>query len=110
ISNICADQRSCAKSIGRHLYIFSAADEPQVPAWNIEPPRDPAAIDMLTKAFRENKYEMKPVLRTLFTSDFFKNARYKHLKSPAEVVVGTLRQMGVYAIAKPGYGELSMQP
>jgi len=53
---------------------------------------------------------MKPVLRTLFTSDFFKNARYKHLKSPAEVVVGTLRQMGGYEIAKPGYGELSMQP
>ena len=50
------------------------------------------------------------MLRTLFTSDFFKNARYRHMKSPAEVVVGTLRQMGGYEIAMPGYGELSMQP
>src|SRR5262249_45820882 len=74
------------------------------------PPRDPAAIDLLARTFRENKCEMKPVLRTLFTSDFFKNARYKHMKSPAEVVVGTLRQMGGYEIAMPGYGELSMQP
>jgi Protein of unknown function (DUF1800) len=53
---------------------------------------------------------MKPVLRALFTSDFFKNARYKHLKSPAEVVVGTLRLMGGYELPKPGYGELSMHP
>jgi Protein of unknown function (DUF1800) len=81
-----------------------------VPAWSLEPPRDPAAIDLLARAFRENKCEMKPVLGTLFTSDFFKNARYKHMKSPAEVVVGTLRQMGGYEIAMPGYGELSMQP
>jgi hypothetical protein len=50
------------------------------------------------------------VLRALFTSDFFKNARYKHLKSPAEVVVGTLRTMGGYEVPKPGSGELSMQP
>ena len=46
----------------------------------------------------------------LFNSDFFKNARYKHLKSPAEVVVGTLRLVGGYDVPKPGYGELSMQP
>jgi Protein of unknown function (DUF1800) len=110
IIDIVVEQPACAKFICRHLYNFFVADEPQVPAWNLEPPRDPAAIDILTKAFRENKYEMKPVLRRLFTSDFFKNARYKHLKSPAEVVVGTLRQMGGYEIAKPGYGELSMQP
>jgi len=110
IINIVVEQPACAKFICRHLYNFFVADEPQVPAWNIEPPRDPAAIDALMKAFRDSKYEMKPVLRTLFTSDFFKNARYKHLKSPAEVVVGTLRQMGGYEIAKPGYGELSMQP
>ncbi len=53
---------------------------------------------------------MKPVLRALFTSDFFKKARYQHLKSPAEVVVGTLRLVGGFELPKPGYGELSMQP
>jgi len=53
---------------------------------------------------------MTPVLRTLFKSDFFKNARFQHLKSPAEVVAGTLRLVGGYELPKPGYGELSMQP
>jgi hypothetical protein len=50
------------------------------------------------------------VLRVLFTSDFFKNARNKHMKSPAEVVAGTLRLVGGFELPRPGYGELSMQP
>jgi uncharacterized protein (DUF1800 family) len=102
IINIIVQQPACAKFICRHVYNFFVADEPQVPAWSIEEPRDSQAIATLMKAFQESKCEMTPVLRTLFKSDFFKNARYKHLKSPAEVVVGTLRLAG--------YGELSMQP
>ena len=81
-----------------------------MPAWNLEPPRDPQAIETLASTLRDAKFEMKPVLRKLFNSDFFKNARYQHLKSPAEVVVGTLRLVGGYELPKPGYGELSMQP
>jgi len=103
-------QPACAKFICRHLYNFFVADEAQVPAWSIDPPRDPAAIDEMAKVFMESKCEMKPVLRTMFKSDWFKKARYQHLKSPAEVVVGTLRLMGGYEMPKPGYGELSMQP
>ena len=110
IINIIVQQPACAKFICRHLYNFFVADEPQVPAWNIEAPRDPAAVDALCKVFVESKCEMKPVLKALFTSDFFKKARYQHLKSPAEVVVGTLRLVGGYELPKPGYGELSMQP
>jgi hypothetical protein len=110
IIDIVVQQPACAKFICRHLYNFFVADEPQVPAWSLEPPRDPQAIETLTKVFRESKCEMKPVLRTLFTSDFFKNARFQHLKSPAEVVVGTLRLVGGHELPKPGYGELSMQP
>ncbi|MGH8059535.1 MAG: DUF1800 family protein, partial [Candidatus Entotheonellia bacterium] len=49
-------------------------------------------------------------LRTLFNSDFFKNARFTHMKSPAELVVSTLRLVGGFELPKPGYGELSMQP
>jgi hypothetical protein len=64
----------------------------------------------MCKVFIESKCEMKPLLRHVFKSDFFKNARYKHLKSPAEVVAGTLRLVGGYELPKPGYGELSMQP
>src|SRR5882724_11010816 len=110
IIDIIVQQPACAKFICRHLYNFFVADEPQVPAWPLEAPRDQAAIDMLAKVFVESKCEMKPVLKALFTSDFFKKARNQHLKSPAEVVVGTLRLVGGYELPKPGYGDLSMQP
>src|SRR5262249_10035442 len=110
IINIIVQQPACAKFICRHLYNFFVADEPQVPAWQIEPPRDQAAVDSMCKVFMDSKCEIKPVLSHMFKSDFFKNARYKHLKSPAEVVVGTLRRVGGYELPRPGYGELSMQP
>jgi uncharacterized protein (DUF1800 family) len=110
IINIVVDQPACARFVVRHLYNFFVADEPQVPAWSIEAPGDPKALDTLTTTFRESKYDLRAVLRVLFNSDFFKNARFQHMKSPAEVVVGTLRLVGSYEIPRPGYGELSMQP
>jgi hypothetical protein len=79
-----------------------------VPAWPIEAPRDQKAVDTLVGAFRDSKFDMRSVLRVLFNSDFFKNARFQHVKSPAEVVVGTLRFVGGYELPRPGYGELSM--
>ena len=42
IIDIVVQQPACAKFICRHLYNFFVADEPQVPAWSIEEPRDPA--------------------------------------------------------------------
>ena len=103
-------QPACGKFICRHLYNFFVADEPQVPAWPIEAPRDQKAIDTLVGVFRDSKFDMRSVLRVLFKSDFFKNARFQHMKSPAEVVVGTLRLVGGHELPKPGYGELSMNP
>ena len=100
-------QPACGKFICRHLYNFFVADEPQVPAWPIEPPQDQKAIDTLVGAFRDSKFDMKPVLRVLFNSDFY-NARFKHMKSPAEVVVSTLRLVGGHELPKPGIGDLSM--
>src|SRR5579863_991840 len=108
IIDIVVSQPACAKFICRHLYNFFVADEPQVPAWPIEPPKDQAAMDMLIGAFRDSKFDMTAVLRVMLNSDFFKNARFQHVKSPAEVVVSTLRFVGGYEIPKPGYGELSM--
>jgi uncharacterized protein (DUF1800 family) len=82
-----------------------------VPAWQIEAPRDPEAIDMLATSFKESGGEMKAVLCTLFTSDFFKNARYNKIKSPAELVVSTLRQVGGEDVPRPYYGDqIAMQP
>ena len=108
IIDIIVQQPACAKFICRHLYNFFVADEPQVPAWPIEPPRDQKAIDEMVGAFRAIEVRHKAVLRVMFNSDFFKKARFQHVKSPAEVVVSTLRFVGGYEIPKPGYGELSM--
>ena len=102
--------RPARKFICRHLYNFFVADEPQVPAWTIEEPRDPAAIATWLKAFKDSKCEMMPVLRTLFKSDFFKNARFQHLKSPAEVVVSTLRLVGGYELPKPATASCRCSP
>ena len=90
IIDIILQQPACAQFISRHLYNFFVADEPQVPAWDIEPPRDPEAIKILSETLVSSGFEIKPVLRTLFNSDFFKEAMYQKVKSPVEVVVGTL--------------------
>ena len=109
IIDIVVQQPSCARFIARHLYNFFVADEPQVPSWSIEPPRDPEAINTLAAAFTESNYDMRTVLRTLFNSDFFREARFSKVKSPAEVVIGTYNLVGGYNTPRPGYRQLAMQ-
>jgi uncharacterized protein (DUF1800 family) len=96
--------------VARHLYNYFVADEAQVPAWSVTPPRDPEAIDLLSKTLVESGYDIRSMLRVLFNSDFFKDARFAKIKSPAEVVVGTLRLVGGAEFPAPGIGELSRQP
>jgi uncharacterized protein (DUF1800 family) len=94
IIGVICEQPATARFVARHLFNFFVADEPQVPAWQTVPPRDPAAIQTLMEAFRRSQYDMRSVLRVLFNSDFFKNARFTKVKSPAEFVVGTVRLAG----------------
>ena len=110
IVDIIVQQPACARFIARHLYNFFVADEPQVPSWSIESPSDPEAIDTLAAAFIESNYEMRPVLQILFNSDFFKKGRFTRVKSPAEVVAGTLKLVGSYDFPNPMLGELCMEP
>ncbi len=110
IIDIILEQPACARFICRHLYNFFVADEAQVPAWNIEEPRDPAAVQQLSDTLVENNFEIKPVLRTLFNSDFFKEAMYQKVKSPVEVVVGTLRLTGDLQGPDPRLSTLGGEP
>ena len=96
IIDIIATQEATARFIGRHLYNFFVADEAQVPAWSIEPPVDPAAIDDLVKTWMDSDADIRAVLRTLFTSDWFKAARFKRVKSPTEFVAAVLKLSGDY--------------
>jgi len=94
IIDIICRQPATARFIARHLYNFFVADEPPVPAWPTVPPRDPAAIRTLMQALVDSGSEIRPVLQVLFNADFFKNARFTKVKSPAEMVVSTVRLTG----------------
>ena len=94
IIDIICRQPATARFVSRHLYNFFVADEPQVPAWETVPPRDPEAINTLMEAYFNYDYDVRSMLRVLFNSDFFKTAAFSKVKSPTEVVVGTVRLTG----------------
>ena len=102
VIDIIAKQPATARFISRHLYNFFVADERQVPAWQDAPPRDPEAIKMLEDEYFRSNYDIRSMLRVLFNSDFFKEARFAKVKSPAETVVGTMRLVGDFSFPKPG--------
>ena len=110
VIDLIVQQPSCHVFIARHLYNFFVADEPQVPAWPIEPPRDPQAIRDICDAFVKSDYNLKPVLRAIFTSDFFKEASFKHVRNPAEVFAGTLRLTGAFPEPHPRWNNISLEP
>ncbi len=105
IIEIIVKQEATARFISRHLYNFFVADEPQVPSWSIEQPRDPAAIDTLVAAYQRSDADMRSVMRTLLNSDFFKAALHKRVKSPAEYVAGVLKLSGDFRLPEPGLEE-----
>ena len=94
IIDIICEQPATATFVSRHLYNFFVADEVQVPAWSKMPPRDPDAIETLAATFSDSGYDIRSTMRVLFNSDFFKNARRDRVKSPVEVVAGTMRLVG----------------
>ena len=107
IIDIVVKQPATARFISRHLYNYFVADEPQVPAWNIVQPKDPEAIETLVDAYTESGGNMGSILRVLFNSDFFKEARLRRVKSPAELVVGTVKLAGTYRFPDPGLASLA---
>ena len=110
VIDIICEQPATARFICRHLYNFFVADEVQVPSWSVTPPRDPEAIETLMKVFEESKRDMRSVLWVLFNSDFFKEARFSKIKSPAEVVISMVRLMGGDGFPYVGFTDLSRQP
>jgi uncharacterized protein (DUF1800 family) len=60
--------------------------------------------------FEENNYEIKPVLRMMFNSEFFKNSRFAKIKSPAEVVAGTLKMVEEFQFPEPGILQIGKEP
>jgi len=96
IIDIIVKQPATARFLSRHLYNFFVADEPQVPSWNETAPQDPAAVDALVDAYTESGGDVRAMLRVLFNSDFFKDARFARMKSPAELVASVIKLVGTY--------------
>lgn len=107
IVSIIAKQPATARFIARHLYNFFVADDVQVPAWQNTPPQDPELISMLENEYFRSGFDLRSVLRVLFNSESFKNARFAKVKSPTEVVVGTMRLVQDFTNPKIGLHQLA---
>ena len=103
IIDIIVKRDATAKFVSRHLCNFFVEDEPQVPAWNIEPPRSPDLVNHLAKTFADSDGNMRSVLKELFNSEEFKESINKNkVKSPTELVAGVIKQVGNFREIKPG--------
>jgi len=103
VIDIICQQPATARFLSRHFYDYFVADEAQVPSWMDTPPRDPGTIKMLEDEYFRSDYNIRSMLRVLFHSDAFKNARFSRIKGPIETVIGTLRLVGDWTTPKPGF-------
>jgi len=111
IIDIVVQQPACATFICRHLYSFFVADEPQVPSWKSsrprilrpwQPLRSPSESPVLTCVLSCAPCSPRTSSRM---------PAFNKIKSPAELVVSTLRMVGGADIPFPNYGEqIAMQP
>ncbi len=103
VIDIIVKQPAAARFLSRHLYNCFVADEAPVPSWMDTPPQDPETIKMLEEEYFRSGYNIRSMLRVLFNSDAFKNARFSKIKGPVETVIGTLRLVGDWTSPKPGF-------
>ena len=103
VIDIIVKQPATARFISRHMYSYFVADEGGVPSWMETPPRDVETIKMLEDVYFSSGYDIKAMLRALFNSDAFKNARFQRIKGPIESIVGTIRLVGDWTTPKPGF-------
>ena len=91
--NMIFDQKETARHLCRKLYRFFVF-------YKISPEVERNVIEPLAETMQRNNYEMEPVLRQLFSSRHFfdqdnsqstDNVKASLIKSPLEIVAGTLR-------------------
>ena len=103
IIDIIVKQEATARFICTRLFQFFAADEVDDDGEEV--------IESMMASYHQSDYELRSVLRTLFTSDYFKSekARFARMKAPVEVVVGAVRQAGGYDSPTIGVEQLPSQ-
>ncbi|MCI0781744.1 MAG: DUF1800 domain-containing protein [Chloroflexi bacterium] len=90
IIDIIVRQDATAQFICTRLFQFFGADDVTEEAQQV--------VEAMIRSYHDSTYEIRSVLRTLFTSDYFKSdrARFARVKCPAELVVGAARLAGSY--------------
>ncbi len=83
IVDIIVEHPATAQFVGREIHNFFVSDQP------IQ-----SEIDAIAEAYTESVGEIREVMRTLFNSDFFKEARFTRVRNPAEYIVGTINLTG----------------
>ncbi|MGQ0809848.1 MAG: DUF1800 domain-containing protein [Nitrospiraceae bacterium] len=86
ILNIVLEQPATARYLVKKLWREFISDEP-----------DPREVDRLAALFRQSNYHMKPLLDSLFMSSHFWDPAQRGalIKSPVELMVGTIRLFGI---------------
>ncbi len=85
VLDIILEQPATAEYIAAKIYRFFVREDPS-----------PALQAELGAILRDNQYELKPLLRTIFLSrDFYSEASYgAHIKGPVEHLIAMLKQLG----------------
>ena len=109
VVRIICKQPATARFVARHLCNYFVSDEPQVPAWQHIPPQHPELIKELEDEYFRSGYELRSMLRVLFNSETFKNARFAKVKNPSEVVCGALRVVGDFTEPKPRFYDPALE-
>ncbi len=88
--NMIFSTQECAKFICRKLYRFFIY-------YTIDQATETNVIEPLATIFRNSNYDIKSVLSTLFKSEHFFDVLNQgcYIKSPADHVIGSLREMNV---------------
>lgn len=86
VVNLILAHPSTAKYICKKLYEYFVHESP-----------DEQTIERLARVLRENEYELRPMLRNLFLSEQFYSgqALASHVKNPVELLIGTVRVLGL---------------
>ena len=86
VIDIILNHPACARYIASRFWTYFAYED-----------GEPALLESLGQHLRESKWEMRPLMRTMLTSHAFYSERAigSQIKSPVQLVVGTVRMLGV---------------
>ncbi len=86
IIDIILKHPATAEFVARKFWVFFVHEDP-----------DDKTVRALAGVLRRNKYEIRPMLTAMFSSDAFygERARFTHVRSPVELLVGTMRMLQI---------------